>query len=218
MNPVEQVEQTASTLKIFPLPSAVLFPNAILPLHIFEPRYRALVTDALEGDQIMVLGGLEPGWEADYGGRPPLLPIACAGTIVWHESLPDGRINLLLQGTVRVRLLTENPPTHPYRVVRGEVLPDGLYEGPEVELVRQALLELAGNLPPQVLEPLLQLAARLEGGALADVVAGALVQETERRQALLSELDPGKRLRLVLEEVGELLLRLGPAQFAGPLN
>jgi Lon protease-like protein len=144
--------------------------------------------------------------------------MACAGIIVWHEILSDGRINLLLQGTVRVRVLAEQPATQPYRIISGEVLPDGPYEGSEVELVRQALLELAGNLPPQVLEPLLQLAARLDGGALADVVAGALVQETDRRQALLSELDPGRRLRLVLEEVGELLLRLGPAQSAGPPN
>ena len=212
------VERAVGALKVFPLPSAVLFPNAILPLHIFEPRYRAMVRDALAGDQLIVLAGLKPGWEGDYEGRPPLAEIGCIGTIVWAEELPDGRFNILVQGLVRVRLGEELPATHDYREVRGEALDDVPYAGPGSDVLRQELLELAGRLPPQVLDPLLQMATLLEGGALADVIAGALVQETDRRQALLETLDVGERLKMVLEDVGELLLRLGPAQAPGPLN
>lgn len=212
------VERAVGALKVFPLPSAVLFPNAILPLHIFEPRYRAMIQDALASDQLITLSGLLPGWEGDYEGRPPLAPIACVGSIVWSEALPDGRFNILVQGRVRVRILEELPATHDYREVRGEVLDDAPYAGPEARILRQELLELAGRLPPQVLDPLLQMATHLEGGALADVIAGALIQDTDRRQVLLEELDVAKRLQRVQEDVGELLLRLGPAQAPGPLN
>jgi Lon protease-like protein len=218
MNLLERVERASSALKVFPLPSAVLFPHAVLPLHIFEPRYREMVRDALAGDQVIAMAGLAPGWERDYGGRPHLLPVVCAGVIVWHEALPDGRYNLLLQGTVRARVLEELPPTHAYREVRSEVVADPTYMGPETELLRQAVLELAGRLPPAVLEPLLQMAARLEGGALADVVASALVQEPEQRLELLEELDVGARMRGVLAEVSELMMRLGPPVPAGLLN
>ncbi len=211
------VERAIGALKVFPLPSAVLFPNAILPLHIFEPRYRAMVRDALASDQLIALADLQPGWES-VQGPPALASIGCVGSIVWSEELPDGRFNILLQGLVRVRFLEEQPSLHDYREFRGEILDDPPYTGPEADVLRQELLELAGRMPPQVLDPLLQIATHLEGGALADVVAGALVQDSDRRQVLLEELDVGRRLRTLLEDVGELLLRLGPAQAPGPLN
>ena len=102
---LERIALTTHALKVFPLPSAVLFPHAALPLHIFEPRYRDLVRDALAGDKVMALAQLEPGWESQYGERPPLQPMLCAGLIIWHEELPDGRYNILLQGVARARLL-----------------------------------------------------------------------------------------------------------------
>lgn len=211
MNVVERVEQAKDSLKVFPLPPVVLFPNAIVPLHIFEPRYRQMVRDALDGDQLIVMAGYEPGWTGSDDSRAPLAPTACVGSIVWNEETADGRFNLLLQGVVRVRLGEERDVDTPYRQVRGEVLIDPSYDGPENELLRQAMLELSGRLPPQVLEPLLQIAIHLEGGALADVIAGTLVQERDRRAALLAELNVPTRLQMVLEDVGELLLRLGPS-------
>lgn len=212
MNVVERVEQARASLKVFPLPPVVLFPNAIVPLHIFEPRYRQMVRDALDGDQLIVMAGYEEGWSGGDDSKAPLSPIACVGSIVWNEKTSDGRYNLLLQGVVRVKLLEERDVDTPYRQVRGEVLTDPSYDGPENELLRQAMLELSGGLPPQVLEPLLQIAIHLEGGALADVIAGTLVQERDRRAALLAELDVSTRLQMVLEDVGELLLRLGPSE------
>ena len=71
-----------ATIPIFPLPNAVLFPNVFMPLHIFEPRYRAMVSDALAGDRIIGMVLLKPGFEADYEGRPPVYPIGCAGVII----------------------------------------------------------------------------------------------------------------------------------------
>lgn len=218
MNALERVERAASALKVFPLPSAVLFPHTVIPLHIFEPRYRALVRDALAGDRVMALAQLEPGWEGKYEGRPPMQPMMCAGVIIWDEQVEEGRYNILLQGVSRVRMVSELSEDTLYRQVRAEVLPDLPYQGPEEEQLRQAVFELAGRVPPSFAENLLPVAARALGGTLADVVASAVVPEAERRQELLAELDVRRRLEAVLEDLGELIARLQPMRPSGPLN
>ena len=86
-----------STIPIFPLPNVVLFPNVFLPLHIFEPRYRTMVGDALRGDRIIGMVLLHPGCDASDEGRPPVFPIGCAGVITHAEPLNDGRFNFVLR-------------------------------------------------------------------------------------------------------------------------
>jgi len=214
----ERITQSAEALKVFPLPSAVLLPHAVMPLHIFEPRYRELVRDALETDRVMALAQLEPGWEADYQGRPVMQRMMCVGLIAWDEEMEDGRYNILLQGVCRARLLSELPAEHLYREARVELLPDPTYHGPEEEQLRQAVLELAGRVPPSFSEGLLPAVARANGGTLADVVASAIIPEPERRQQLLLQLDVRRRLLAVIEEVGELIGRLQPMRPSGLLN
>jgi Lon protease-like protein len=97
----------ASTLPIFPLPNVVLFPNVFLPLHIFEPRYRAMVADALAGERMIGMVLLRPGWESDYEGRPPIYEVGCAGLITFSEQHPDGRYNIVLRGFEKFRILGE---------------------------------------------------------------------------------------------------------------
>ncbi|RKG61632.1 ATP-dependent protease [Corallococcus sp. CA054B] len=218
MTAQETVERAAGALKVFPLPSAVLFPHTVIPLHIFEPRYRALVKDALATDRVLALGQLEPGWEGNYEGRPPLQSLMCAGVIVWDEQVEDGRYNILLQGVSRVRMVKELSPDTLYRQVRAQVLADPPYTGPEEEQLRQAVFELAGRVPPSFAESLLPVAARAGGGMLADVVASALVPEPGRRQELLGELDVRRRLEQVLVDVSDLLSQLQPVRPSGPLN
>jgi len=109
------------TLPLFPLPNAVLFPGVYLPLHIFEPRYRAMVQDALDGDRIIGMTLLKPGFEAEYEERPPIYPIGCAGLIAHAEPLPDGRFNIVLQGLERFRVIDEDQ-SQAYRVARIELL------------------------------------------------------------------------------------------------
>ena len=218
MTALQRVEGASTALKVFPLPSAVLFPHTPLPLHIFEPRYRDLVKAALVGDRVMAMAQLEPGFESSYAGRPRMRPMICAGVIAWHEELEGGRYNIIVQGTVRARILEELPPDHPYREVRAAILPDREYHGPEEEQLRQAMLELAARLPPSIAQGLLQTSARSSGGALADVVASSVVADVERRQDLLCELDVQARLRAVLAEVSEVLARLAPAKPEGPVN
>jgi Lon protease-like protein len=215
---VKRIAAAAAALKVFPLPSSVLFPGALLPLHIFEPRYRALLADCLGGDQVMALSQLAPGWEGHYEGRPPQRPICCAGLVTWHDRQPDGRYNLILQGVVRARILEELPPSKPYREVKVDLLPDAEGAVPEDGLLRNALLETASRLPARAADSLMKLAASLQGGPLADAVAAALVEDVEQRYALLAELDAPARIRRVLMQVGELMARLAPTKPEGPLN
>jgi uncharacterized protein len=95
-------------LPIFPLPSTVLFPNIFLPLHIFETRYREMVADALDSDRLIGLALLKPGWERDYGGRPPVYDIGCSGVVTHVEQLADGRYNIVLRGLERFRIVGED--------------------------------------------------------------------------------------------------------------
>ena len=216
MSLLERAERASRSLKVFPLASVVLFPGTGLPLHIFEPRYREMVRDALGGDQVIAMAQPEPSADPT-DPSPRLRPLCCVGVIAFHEALPDGRSNIVLQGVARARLLEELSSGRLYRTVGAQVLPDAPYSGPEVEQLRQALLELGGRLPTEVAQGLLQVAAHAEGGALADAVASAVVPDLERRYELLAELDVGRRLRGVLSDVGEVMARLSAAP-GGPLN
>ena len=91
-------------LPIFPLPSVVLFPHVCLPLHIFEPRYREMVGDALRGDRLIGMVLLKAGWESDYEGRPPVYEMGCAGLVSHSERLDDGRYNIVLHGLEKFRV------------------------------------------------------------------------------------------------------------------
>jgi Lon protease-like protein len=110
-------------IPIFPLPNAVLFPNVFLPLHIFESRYREMVGDALAGDRIIGMVLLQPGYEADYAGRPPIYGIGCAGVITHAERLSDGRFNIVLRGIEKFRITGEDDGK-PYRMAHVEPMPE----------------------------------------------------------------------------------------------
>ena len=116
------------TIPIFPLPSATLFPNASHPFRIFEPRYRTMVVDAMEGDRIIGMVTLRPGFEADYEGRPPIDLIGCAGVITYYEVLPNGEFNIVLGGLVKFRVLGEEDDSRIYRLARVEPLEEVLNE------------------------------------------------------------------------------------------
>jgi len=113
------------TLRIFPLTGVVLFPDTLLPLHVFEPRYRKLLRDALDTDRtigMVLVKDVERQAGASAAGDAAIYPVGCAGKIVAHEPLPDGRSLVILKGTVRFRIKRELATTEPYRVVEGQAL------------------------------------------------------------------------------------------------
>ena len=98
------------SLPIFPLPSVVLFPNVFMPLHIFEPRYRQMIADALNGDRIIGMVTLRPGHEEDYEGTPPIYATGCSGLITHSDRLDDGRYNIILRGLEKFAIHSEEMP------------------------------------------------------------------------------------------------------------
>ena len=94
-------------IPVFPLPNVVLFPKTYLPLHIFEPRYRAMVSDVAMSGQCIGMALLKDGWETDYYGHPPVFSMGCVGRLASVQPLADGRSNILLQGLERFEIERE---------------------------------------------------------------------------------------------------------------
>ena len=111
----------------------MLFPGVSRPLHIFEPRYRAMVADAIKGDKIIGMATLKPGYEADYQGRPPVYEIGCAGVIDEVEELPGGRFNIVLRGVTKVRITSEDD-SRAYRLARVDAMPEVLDDAEKAAL------------------------------------------------------------------------------------
>lgn len=96
-----------SRIPVFPLPNVVLFPKTYLPLHIFEPRYRTMVSDAAMSGQCIGMALLKEGWETDYYGHPPVFSTGCVGRLVSVQPMVDGRSNIMLQGLERFEIERE---------------------------------------------------------------------------------------------------------------
>ena len=206
----EVTEAVLGRLPLFPLPSAVLFPGVVMPLHFFEPRYRALADYCVNGPRMMALGTLVPGYEADYEGRPPIYPIVTVGVVAAERRLPDGRWDIALRGLSRVELVEEVASNEPFRIIRARKVREIERNDDRLgaERLRSAVVQVANQLPalwPQ-LSPLL-VAAR-SPGALADVVAGTFLESHEERRKLLDELVVGKRMDALQDALAQVLLDL----------
>ncbi|MBI4635548.1 MAG: LON peptidase substrate-binding domain-containing protein [Candidatus Rokubacteria bacterium] len=198
-------------LPIFPLPDLTFFPHTLLPLHVFEARYRALVIDALARDRRLSIVGLLPGYEATYAGKPAVHRVAGAGEIVSWERLPTGRFNILVKGTARIRIEREVPSDTLYRIVRAERLEEILPAtdvSPALRAVRGACAELLRALerPGNLLEQ--ALAEGQAPGAIADRVAAAVLPDPALRQELLETLDVRHRLERLSAALDDLLRNL----------
>ncbi len=198
------LEGFAGTARLFPLPNLVLFPQITQPLHIFEPRYRQMMADALADDRLLAMALLQAGWEEDYDQRPPIHPVVCLGRIFEEEKLPDGRYTLLLKGLSRARILEELTTKKLYRSARVELLHDVPVAQPDRE---QALRQQLRSALRQRLQDHLELQKRLLSvmtpefslGLLCDVVAYAVPLPMETKQQLLQEIDCARRMERLLE-------------------
>jgi Lon protease-like protein len=196
--------------RLFPLPNLVLFPHVMQPLHVFEPRYRQLVEDALAGDGLIAMAALTPGWEKNYEGRPNLYSMACLGRITTHYRLTDGTYNVLLLGLRRVRLIHESKPTHLFREAQVELCSD-LYPPYPIDH-QQALQQKLRNALMQILPALPEAQEQLDQllghdvalGMLTDVIGYMLDIGLLQKQSLLTELDVYRRTNLLLTYLAEV--------------
>jgi Lon protease-like protein len=193
-------------LPIFPLPNVVLFPNVFLPLHIFEPRYRQMIADALESDRMIGMVLLRPGWQRDYEGRPPVYPIGCSGVITHVDRLPDGRYNIVLRGVERFRIVEEDD-RRSYRRAHIDPLPESTCRGEDVAAIRSQRAKLDALLAPAIERRLADIAgeARIPEAMPDEDLVNALAQYLEleplEKQALLEQ----RSLRSRAESLVELL-------------
>ncbi len=193
----------------FPLPEAVLFPRQVLPLHIFEPRYCAMVADALSDAGLVAIALLKPGYERLYfTSRAPVHQLLGVGRIIASEELEEGKYNILLRGETRAEIVTEFPG-RPYRQARVEPIPPRCDCSPDTRRqLRQGLFEairrhLATDADcRKYYEHLFK--APLSLGEVADVIAGALPVVGELGQCLLAEPESSARARCLLEQLDTL--------------
>ena len=183
----------SGTVPIFPLPNVVLLPHGLLPLHVFEPRYRAMARAALSGERLIGMALLKPGWEPEYYGDPPVHEIVGVGRVIQDAELPDGKFNLVLCGVARMRIL-EEVQREPFRAARVEVLEDREAQGKGYERKRRLLLAFYRQVLTQLLkEPSTVPPDDLPLGPLCDLLGSVLEIGLPVKQALLEELDIASR-------------------------
>lgn len=197
-------DQTLAELPIFPLPQVVLFPRVVMPLHIFEPRYRQMLTDVLDGHRAIAMALIPDPNDLDEHGRPKIAEIAGVGMVIEHQELPDGRSNILLHGQARVRL-EELPFVPPYRRAKATVLHEIASAVDATD--RAALLAAANAFVADVAkrEPRFGFSVppNTPPGTVADICAHHLIIDAGVRQELLSELDAAARVRRVTQELAQ---------------
>jgi Lon protease-like protein len=201
-------EQFSGIARVFPLPNVVMFPHVMQPLHIFEPRYRALFEEAIEDDRLLALGVLAPGWEKQAEERPRLRSTACLCRIATHQQTPQGTYNVLLLGVRRLRLVRELPPKKLFREVEAEILedhePDDAPPGAAAALQHRLLAAFKAAMPkiPQAYEQLDHLlGSQITLGMLTDIVAYTIDFDIDAKIGLLAECDVFRRTRLLLEAI-----------------
>jgi len=200
-------------IPIFPLPDVVLFPTVFMPLHIFEPRYREMVRDALEGDRIIGMVMLKPGYERGYAGRPDVYPIGCAGLISHTEPLDDGRYNIVLRGLEKFRILGEER-VGGYRLAEVDAVPEPLDADAQATL-RDERRKLESLLVPLVEGGEQRWPANMADDALINALSQYLDLEGIERLALLERRDALDRCRGLIELVEMKLLSMHHSPSSG---
>jgi Lon protease-like protein len=183
------------TIPIFPLQDVMLFPHATRPLHIFEPRYRDMVADALMGDRLIGMVLLEPGYEAEYEGRPPVYPVGSAGIIAEVDELPDGGYNILLRGLTKFRITGEDQ-SRSYRLAHVEAIPEELTNAERVTL-GDLLDELSVLLPSGL--PGVQVPAGLPDEEFVNGIAQIIQIDPRDRLGLLEQPGPLARAKALID-------------------
>lgn len=208
--------EALASLPIFPLPNMVLFPGAMLPLHIFEPRYREMIRDALASHRLLAMALRK---EDEVPGMPPpaVAQVLGVGEIVAAEPLPDGRYNVLLQGRGRARIVRELATGKPYRTVSVEQLFDERLSDDiaplrraESEVALRALIEEVASRMEDEEALALRKAVRekVSLSRLTDRLASVLVTAGAARQTLLETLNPWLRVDRLSRELAGLLSRM----------
>jgi Lon protease-like protein len=213
-------DEFSGRVRLFPLPNLVVFPHVMQPLHIFEPRYRAMLEEALADDRLIGMALLAPGWEKDYEGRPPLRAVGCLCRVATYHKTDEGSYNVLVVGLRRMVIERELPPAKLFRTAKARLCEDeypdaSMAERPELQ---RRLLEAFKRVLPRIPEAHEQLdqllGSEIPLGMLTDIVAYTLDIDLDFKERLLTEAGVDRRAKLLLEHLGRLRKATFPPEFS----
>ncbi len=191
--------KTVQRISIFPLGGALLFPRMHLPLHIFEPRYRALISDAMARDRR--IGMIQPRpVHTERDGPPPLFDIGCVGKIAHVEAMDDGRYNIVLEGLARFRMIRELDVTTPFRQIEAEIETADA-DDTNLAMVRRASLEQESRRFSEAQGYAVdwEAVSRLDDEALVNGIAQIAPFDAAAKQALLEAVSLSDRADLIVQ-------------------
>jgi Lon protease-like protein len=188
-------------VRLFPLGEYVAFPHNVMPLHIFESRYREMFEDAIQGDQLIAMATLLPGHSHDYYTRPPIAPTVCIGQILTHEKTEEGTYTFLLAGVARARVEHEIEPVRSFRRGKVTVIEETGHSEPDPQAIATRLVSLVKDTLPSA-EKLLDEVdrGRISIAGLTDVLAFHLPLPTVQKLELLAEANGVARVRRLVEQ------------------
>ena len=201
-------DEFSGRVRLFPLPGLVLFPHAMQPLHIFEPRYVEMLQEALAGDQLIAMATLvEDTLAAGGHPRPPIDPTICIGRVVSHSELEDDRHNVLLVGIRRARVRSEIDAGRSFRLADVDVL-DDVYPASGAtgrDALKGRLLDAFGRVIPSsegVQKNLYELmAGAMPLGPITDIIGYMMPLSTRRKLRLLGTADVDRRAALLTADL-----------------
>jgi Lon protease-like protein len=196
------LDNFSGIIPLFPLPNIVFFPNSLLPLHVFEPRYRQMLEDIIDSERIIGMVLLKPGWEKNYHDNPEIFSVGCMGRIINIEVEKDGRSNIVLYGLKRVRIV-EILHDAPYRLARVKLLEDR--HGTNEEGYQKRIIELTSRwnslLGMEYKSHRINLDSSLALSSLTDSMTSQIVSNVFHLQEFLEEANVLTRADMILEHL-----------------
>jgi len=199
---VANLKNFSGVIPLFPLSSVVFFPNTLLPLHIFEPRYKEMVNAAINNEKIIGMALLKPGWERDYYGNPEVYDVIGMGRIVSSEVFEDGKTNIILYGLKRAKI-QEIITDLPYRLARVSIMDDNsdtkdeIYRGKIEELIYKWNLYLNEKQKAHRIN----VNTKLPLENLTDALASLIFSNVFDKQRLLEETNLRKRAEIIIDDL-----------------
>ena len=196
------LENFSGIVPLFPLPNVVFFPNSLLPLHVFESRYKQMINDIIDSERIIGMVLLKPGWEKNYYEEPAIFNVACMGKIISIEVQEDGKSNIVLYGLKRVKIV-EMVHDVPYRLARVNILEN--VHGANEDLYQKGIVELVSKwnsiLHKDQKSHRIKIDKSLSLENLTDALAPLIVSNVLQKQTFLEEINVLKRAEKVQENL-----------------
>ena len=209
------------SLMIFPLPEVVLFPGTMLPLHVFEPRYRAMLRDALDQDRPIAIATIDASSALDKYERPLVRPYVGVGRLADCDELPDGRYLIVLEGTARARIVNEYAPERPYRLVRATTVPDepgdAASTAASIDAVRGLVMTMQAHNPRLASFVGEELETHPDPAEFSNRLAAMISSDIDAQYRMLETIRVSDRMKAIVERISDILARM-TAQPGGALN